>query len=386
MNKQTMVKHINKLLEQKGYDPQLFDVEALVDSSLSLEENIKLIEQQYGIKLRNDIFTKEDYEILEQLAQKYFDGQITQYVEENNIEEKLKKFENISDPLEHFSKVLFPEIVGDYDRIRKAILTMLVSKYDHPNARLRLHILLYGPPGTAKTTILLWLKHYLNCYFISSCASAVGLKGDASNGELTPGVLAMNDLRVLLIDELDKFKKDDTLALLESMEEGFYTITKGKFRESFHARVRIVATANDISKFSDALLDRFDFKFEIKYPSPNERKIIADNIVDTFLNDQSTQTNITELKEYIRICQKHRPDIKDRNKIKEVIREYIDLTNCEKSVRDLELSILRIAYNIARLRLDDMNAVDVVEAIRLKDNNLSESKYKYLKAIALGVV
>lgn len=54
MNKSLQVYTISKMLERKGIDPRTVDIEALVDSSLSFSENLRIVEEAVGIALRNE--------------------------------------------------------------------------------------------------------------------------------------------------------------------------------------------------------------------------------------------------------------------------------------------------------------------------------------------
>jgi Holliday junction DNA helicase RuvB len=112
------------------------------------------------------------------------------------------------------------------------------------------HILLTGPPASSKSLFLLKLVEGLdNAYFID----AVGASG--------PGMVEYmfsNDVKYLLIDEIDKMKKNDQAALLNVMETGILSETKlkGKTR---HKKISlwIFATSNEVEKLSKPLRSRF---------------------------------------------------------------------------------------------------------------------------------
>jgi MoxR-like ATPase len=148
------------------------------------------------------------------------------------------------------------------------------------------HILLEGPPGTAKTL----LAH--------SFAQAVGLKfgriqftpdlmpGDiiganlfnfqTSTFTLTRGPI-FTDL--LLADEINRTPPKTQAALLEAMQERTVTIDGESLSLGEHFMV--VATQNPIEQqgvypLPEAQLDRFLFKQSVDYPSAvEERRIIA---------------------------------------------------------------------------------------------------------------
>jgi MoxR-like ATPase len=148
------------------------------------------------------------------------------------------------------------------------------------------HILLEGPPGTAKTL----LAH--------SFARAVGIKfgriqftpdlmpGDiiganlfnfqTSTFTLTRGPIFTD---MLLADEINRTPPKTQAALLEAMQERTVTIDGESL--SLGDRFMVVATQNPIEQqgvypLPEAQLDRFLFKQTVDYPSAaEERKIIA---------------------------------------------------------------------------------------------------------------
>lgn len=269
------------------------------------------------------------------------------------------------DPVEFFAPYLFPAIVGEQiDRIRRAVLLQLVTKWDVHGDRTRLHILLCGPPGCGKTEILFWLRRCLGACFVGPATSKVGLKGDARGAEIIPGELHMAHGGVLCIDELDKFTSDRD-ALLEAMEEGSYKIRKGMHSETFDAEVRVLASANALGSFSAPLLDRFDFIFKLQPPSKKERKRIASSLVDTFLEPKGGP-QVKVLEEYVEWCRDYQPDKEGSEEIKAILHSWIDHTNMDTSVRAWEASILRIGYALAKLHRENLKPEWVNEAIKIK--------------------
>jgi len=112
------------------------------------------------------------------------------------------------------------------------------------------HILLTGPPASSKSLFLLKLGEGLdNAYFID----AVGASG--------PGMVEYmfrNDTKYLLIDEIDKMKKNDQATLLNVMETGILSETKlrGKTRQK-KMSLWIFATSNEAEKLTKPLRSRF---------------------------------------------------------------------------------------------------------------------------------
>jgi Holliday junction DNA helicase RuvB len=142
---------------------------------------------------------------------------------------------------------MFEDIVG-YDHIKRLFKMALESDSTT-------HILLSGPPATAKTMFLMsLLQHLKNAYFID---------GENSTKASMIDYLFENRPRYLLIDEIDKLSIDNQTFLLNLMETGIVNETKyGKTKET-KMETSVFATSNDPRKLSAALLSRF-FVVELK--------------------------------------------------------------------------------------------------------------------------
>jgi len=187
-------------------------------------------------------------------------------------------------PLEFLSKHICPYLVGvQWDIIRKCALLMGVTN-DRPNMRMRLHILLYGGPGTGKSEFLSWWQQKMDGVLVNSeLTSKTGLVGDARGKTIHPGLLAQSNGSVLLLDELDKMSVKDQNGLLQAMEEGGYVITKGKNRQAFKAEIRVIATCNNLNRIQRPLIDRFDFPFQVQRVSRLQRSEYVSDIIDSFM-------------------------------------------------------------------------------------------------------
>lgn len=136
----------------------------------------------------------------------------------------------------------FSNVVG-YPEIKRLLLRSIFSKEP-------VNILLTGPPSSSKTLFLLEMLEGLDdTYFID----AVG----ASGAGMTEHLFS-NNTKYLLIDEIDKMKKNDQAALLNVMETGILSETKlkGKTRQK-KAKLWIFATSNYVERLSGPLRSRF---------------------------------------------------------------------------------------------------------------------------------
>jgi len=287
---------------------------------------------------------------------------------------------------DYLSSLIAPHLQGEQlDNVRKATLLVLASQSDIGTHRARLHCLLWGDPGTAKTEIIRWIDTYLAPHgikteFIDALRmSKVGLTVDARGKEPTPGALVKAHKGLALIDELDKAPAKDFEGLLQAMEIGKFKVTVGKVDEWFDAEVRVIATANDINKFTAQLVDRFDFVFELKKPSLDERKKTVDNLVEQFFGEMDIGRPAYELAQYLRYISRFHPKASKETieRIKKIMRAYMDLRKDSKltdsSYRNFELSIFRIAYTYAKIHRRDIQPEDVVEALKLKDPEIANN-------------
>jgi holliday junction DNA helicase RuvB len=148
---------------------------------------------------------------------------------------------------------MFDGIVG-YDNIKRLFRMTLESESTT-------HILLTGPPASAKTMFLQSLLHHLKkSYFIDG--------GNATKAGIID-YLFENRPRYLLVDEIDKLEPKDETLLLNLLETGILTETKyGKTREK-QMETSVFATCNDPRKLSSPLQSRF-FVVEIESYTYNE--------------------------------------------------------------------------------------------------------------------
>jgi MoxR-like ATPase len=146
------------------------------------------------------------------------------------------------------------------------------------------HMLLEGPPGTAKTFMAQCLARTLDLDFGRIQFTPDLMPGDiiganlfnfqSQTFSLTKGPIFCE---LLLADEINRTPPKTQAALLEAMQERVVTID-GK-PHPLGDRFTVVATQNPIEQqgvypLPEAQLDRFLFKHTLAYPSPEEERAI----------------------------------------------------------------------------------------------------------------
>lgn len=167
-------------------------------------------------------------------------------------------------------------VVGQQDSVEKLIIALLSGG----------HVLLEGPPGTAKTLMAQSFARALNLDFGRIQFTPDLMPGDilgsnlfnfqTSSFTLTKGSIFCE---LLLADEINRTPPKTQAALLQAMQEREVTIDGDTYGLS--PRFTVVATQNPIEQqgvypLPEAQLDRFLFKLAIGYPdAAEERKIVA---------------------------------------------------------------------------------------------------------------
>jgi MoxR-like ATPase len=175
-------------------------------------------------------------------------------------------------------------------RIRQEVAKAIVGQTDTLDLMLIAlfssgHILLEGPPGTAKTLLAQCFARSLDLKFGRIQFTPDLMPGDilgtnlfnfqTSTFTLTKGPIFCD---VLLADEINRTPPKTQAALLEAMQERRVTLD-GQVHQ-LHEQFMVVATQNPIEQqgtypLPEAQLDRFLFKQTLNYPSEAEERAIV---------------------------------------------------------------------------------------------------------------
>ncbi len=171
-------------------------------------------------------------------------------------EEEKQILELAKDPWVHrkILRSIAPSIYG-YEHIKEAIMYLLfggVAKH-FPDITIRgdMNLLLVGDPGTAKSQLLQYVAKIAprGLYTSGRGTTAAGLtaavlREKAGGMTLEAGALVLADKGVAAIDEMDKMRPEDRVAIHEAMEQHTVSIAKGGIVATLNARTAILAAAN----------------------------------------------------------------------------------------------------------------------------------------------
>jgi DNA replication licensing factor MCM5 len=197
-------------------------------------------------------------------------------------------------------------------------------------ARLRgdINVLLLGDPSVAKSQFLKFVEKAapISVYTSGKGSSAAGLTAtvtqDSASREfyLEGGAMVLADGGVVCIDEFDKMREQDRVAIHEAMEQQTISIAKAGITTVLNSRTSVLAAANptfgryDAEKnaaeqvdFQSTILSRFDMIFILRdeYDLEKDRTLAA-HILKIHVQGTSTvrepvegELDVLQLKRYI---------------------------------------------------------------------------------------
>ncbi|KAG6586359.1 DNA replication licensing factor MCM5 [Cucurbita argyrosperma subsp. argyrosperma] len=325
--------------------------------------------------------------------------------------EEFKKFAAEPDVYKAICSKIAPSIFGHED-VKKAVACLLFggSRKNLPDGvKLRgdINVLLLGDPSTAKSQFLKFVEKTapVAVYTSGKGSSAAGLTAsvirDSSSREfyLEGGAMVLADGGVVCIDEFDKMRSEDRVAIHEAMEQQTISIAKAGITTVLNSRTSVLAAANppsgrydDLKTAQDnidlqtTILSRFDLIFIVKdIRMYSQDKIIASHIIkvhasaDANLGENRASKEENWLKRYLQYCRSHchprlsesastmlqNNYVKIRQDMRQQANETGEAAAIPITVRQLE-AIVRLSEALAKMKLSHVATEEnVQEAIRL---------------------
>mmetsp|Transcript_17139 Transcript_17139/g.69367 ORF Transcript_17139/g.69367 Transcript_17139/m.69367 type:complete len:755 (-) Transcript_17139:2398-4662(-) len=205
-------------------------------------------------------------------------------------EEQMQRLVRTPNLYELIVSSIAPEIYG-FDDVKRAVAVMLFGgsrKHLPDGTRIRgdINVLLLGDPSTAKSQLLKFVEKVapISVYTSGKGSSAAGLTasvirdgGSSGDFRLEGGAMVLADGGVVCIDEFDKMRIQDSVAIHEAMEQQTISIAKAGITSVLNARTSVLAAANPVfGRFDDTrsadenidfqttILSRFDLIFMVR--------------------------------------------------------------------------------------------------------------------------
>jgi len=299
-----------------------------------------------------------------------------------------------------------PSIFG-YEHIKEAIMYLLfggVSKsLPDVNIRGEMNALLIGDPGTAKSQLLQYVARIAprGLYTSGRGTTAAGLtaavvREKGGSMSLEAGALVLADKGIACIDEMDKMRPEDRVAIHEAMEQHTVSVAKGGIVATLNARTAVLAAANpSLGRYEPnrtvaenvplpvTILSRFDLIFVLRdVPNKEEDGKMSQHILEIHRRGASpveAQVDAELLRKYVSYAKGIKP-VLSNEAIKQLSDFYLAMRAASETegspvaitARQLE-SLVRIAEARARVALrQQVTAEDAGAAIAIMKRSLEE--------------
>ncbi len=323
-------------------------------------------------------------------------------------EEEEKMRDLAKDPLVHKKIIqsIAPSIFG-YEHIKEAIMYLLfggVSKsLPDVNIRGEMNALLIGDPGTAKSQLLQYVARIAprGLYTSGRGTTAAGLtaavvREKGGSMSLEAGALVLADKGIACIDEMDKMRPEDRVAIHEAMEQHTVSVAKGGIVATLNARTAVLAAANpSLGRYEPnrtvaenvplpvTILSRFDLIFVLRdVPNKDSDRKMSEHILEIHRRGVSpveAQVDAELLRKYVSFAKGIKP-VLGTAALKQLSEFYLAMRAASETegspvaitARQLE-SLVRISEARARVALrKEVTAEDAAAAITLMKRSLEE--------------
>jgi len=323
-------------------------------------------------------------------------------------EEEKKILELARDPWVHRKVIrsIAPSIYG-YEHIKEAIMYMLFGGVPKqlPDITIRgdMNVLLIGDPGTAKSQLLQYVARIAprGLYTSGRGTTAAGLTAavlrERGGGmTLEAGALVLADKGVACIDEIDKMRPEDRVAIHEAMEQHTVSVAKGGIVATLNARTALLAAANPaLGRYEPyrtvaenislpvTILSRFDLIFVLRdVPEKETDTKMTEHILDLHKRGTApveSPISPSLLRKYISYTKNIKPQLTEEalTRLKDFYLEMRSASETEGTpiaitARQLE-SLVRITEARARVAFrKEILAEDAEAAIRIMGMSLKE--------------
>ncbi len=323
-------------------------------------------------------------------------------------EEEEKILELAKDPWIHRKIVtsIAPSIYG-YEHVKEAIMYLLFGGVGKslPDITIRgeINTLLVGDPGTAKSQLLQYVARIAprGLYTSGRGTTAAGLTAavirERGGGmTLEAGALVLADKGIACIDEMDKMRPEDRVAIHEAMEQHTVSVAKGGIVATLNARTAILAASNpSLGRYEPhrtvaenislpvTILSRFDLIFILRdVPNKESDGKMSAHILEIHrkgLSPIESPISIDLLRKYVTYAKGIRPTLTPEA-VQRLNDFYLAMRSASESegspvaitARQLE-SLVRVAEARARSALrKEVLAEDAEASIAIMKRSLEE--------------
>ncbi|MBA0867314.1 hypothetical protein Goshw_029213 [Gossypium schwendimanii] len=323
----------------------------------------------------------------------------------NEASREFKKIASNQDACKHICSKIAPSVFG-HDDFKKAVACLLFGGArknlpDEVKLRGDINVLLLGDPSTAKLQFLKFVEMTAPIAVNTSGkgSSAAGLTASVIGDSSSKEPLFWSDGGVVCIDEFDKMRPEDRVAIHEAMEQQTISIAKAGITTVLNSRTSVLAAANppsgrydDLKTAEDhfdlqtTILSRFDLIFIVKdVRMYDQDKIIASHIIKVHSSAQAASSDIRAskeenwLKRYIQYCRSEcHPRLSEaacaklqsgyvdiRREMRQQANETGEAAAIPITVMQLE-AIIRLNESLGKMKLSHVaTESDVTEALRL---------------------
>ena len=323
-------------------------------------------------------------------------------------EEEEKILELAKDPWIHRKIIssIAPSIYG-YEHIKEAIMYLLFGGVPKslPDITIRgeMNALLIGDPGTAKSQLLQYVARIAprGLYTSGRGTTAAGLtaaviREKGGSMSLEAGALVLADKGIACIDEIDKMRPEDRVAIHEAMEQHTVSVAKGGIVATLNARTAILAAANPaLGRYEPhrtvaenislpvTILSRFDLIFVVRdVPNKEADEKMTEHILEIHRKGASpveAPIGSELMRKYVSYAKTIKP-VLSHDALKRLGDFYLAMRSASEAegspvaitARQLE-SLVRIAEARARVALKkEVSAEDAEAAITIMKRSLEE--------------